>query len=85
MLYLNEEAGGKEKNTMFIISHEQIVELERSIGEYRKVESQSLRALHEASSSRDRAARQSSVQVLARSGSGCDMNGLLQSQAVHLG
>ena len=66
MLYLNEEAGGKEKNTLFIISHEQIVELERSITEYRKVEAQSLRALHEASSSRDRAARQSSVQVLVR-------------------
>lgn len=63
MLYLNEEANGKDKNTLFIISHEEIVALERNITEFRKVEAQSLRALHEASSSRDRAARQSSIQV----------------------
>lgn len=71
MLYLNEEAGGKEKNTLFIISHEQIVELEHSISEFRKVEAQSLRALHDASSSRDRAARQSSMQVPPPCRCGC--------------
>lgn len=63
MLYLQEEGSGKEKNAMFIASHEHIVELERSIGEYRKAEQASLRALHEASAARDRASMQQATQV----------------------
>lgn len=63
MLYLQEEGSGKEKNAMFVASHEHIVELERSIGEYRKVEQASLRALHDASAARDRASMQQAIQV----------------------
>lgn len=63
MLYLQEEGSGKEKNALFVASHEHIVELERSIGEYRKVEQASLRALHDASAARDRASMQQAIQV----------------------
>lgn len=63
MLYLQEEGSGKEKNAMFVASHEHIIELERSIGEYRKAEQASLRALHAASSARDRASMQQAIQV----------------------
>jgi hypothetical protein len=63
MLYLQEEGGGKEKNALFVASHEHIVALERNICDFRKAEQASLRALHEASAARDRASRQHSLQV----------------------
>jgi hypothetical protein len=71
MLYLQEEGFGKEKNAMFIASHEHIVELERSIEEFRKAEQASLRALREAFAARDRASMQQAIQVRRQSIADC--------------
>lgn len=61
--YLNEEQNGKEKNTLFVLSHEEIMLLERQVEEFRTEGSQQARVIKELSAQRDKAARQVGVQV----------------------
>lgn len=64
--YLTEEQNGKEKNTLFVLSHEEIMLLERRIEEYRGEGVQQARVIKELSAARDKAARQVGVQVRAK-------------------
>lgn len=63
MAYLTEEADGKAKNALFILSHEQLSALDASITDFRKAEAAHTRTVHSISAARDKAARHASVQV----------------------
>jgi multidrug efflux pump subunit AcrA (membrane-fusion protein) len=63
MAYLNEEQDGTKKNAVFVRSHEQLAELEATIAELRKAETEHHRAAQTLASARDKAARHASFQV----------------------
>ena len=64
--YLVEEQTGKSKNSLFVISHEEIMARERSIEVFRHEEVLKGRIVGDLSSARDKAARRVSQQVCLR-------------------
>jgi hypothetical protein len=66
MAYLTEEAEGKAKNAMFIVSHEHLIDLEATIQDFRRAEAQAHKAAQSISAARDKAARHASLQARPR-------------------
>lgn len=63
MAYLTEEQTGTEKSALFVASHEQLGALEATIADLRKAEAAHARDVYALAATRDKAARQASIQV----------------------
>jgi hypothetical protein len=86
--YLTREADGKEKNALFIVSHEQLAALEGMLQEFRRAEAAGTKAVASVSAQRDKAARHASMQARAcpavkRTRSGCATQHVCHEFASH--